>query len=588
MKKYFTAMMVSFFVFFTGYFLFATMPCQAATYYIDYVSGSDTNSGLSKSIPWKRCPGMKGFAGRYAHQAGDVFIFKGGVTWDYRALPLTIANSGAAGSADQYTVDKTWYVGSAWSYPVFDGGAQLQMSGFTSSNKSNLVINGFKIYNTGYPADGSGYGITTIGGSNVEISNCWFETYAVNAWGYVSGTATTERKIYFHDNHLRRNGRVHVLISSGKTVDDMQLYNNAFEGPTGYDPHAYHCDGFMIGGYGPGNSVTNLKIYGNLFFGDWSKGATAQVYLNGYVNGAQIYNNIFAFENKNAGTSLSPAFLFIYGYNKNIGIYNNTFSNDASPGVAYGTQTCISMARMNDRINIRNNIFSKTRNGVIYSDTTNVTMDYNLHNEYSGGRLIWNSTGAWACQTIAACRSRGFEVHSPSPGPAQFAALPSGGVTGTGDWHLLAVSPAINTGADLSGIFNTDKDGNARPQSLVWDIGAYEYNGSTAGTGTSAPPPSASLSAPAAPSSMTATAGSKSLIALAWKDNSANEDGFKVERCTNALCSTATLIAVVPTNTTVYNDSGLATGKYYYYRVRAYNAAGNSGYSNLSYAKTLK
>ena len=35
----------------------------AATYYIDYASGNDSNNGLSIASPWKRCPGMTNFAG---------------------------------------------------------------------------------------------------------------------------------------------------------------------------------------------------------------------------------------------------------------------------------------------------------------------------------------------------------------------------------------------------------------------------------------------------------------------------------------------------------------------------------------------
>jgi hypothetical protein len=52
---------------------------SAATYYIDYSAGSDVNNGTSKTTPWQHAPGMTGFSGRYTHQAGDHFIFKGGV-----------------------------------------------------------------------------------------------------------------------------------------------------------------------------------------------------------------------------------------------------------------------------------------------------------------------------------------------------------------------------------------------------------------------------------------------------------------------------------------------------------------------------
>jgi len=46
------------------------------------------------------------------------------------------------------------------------------------------------------------------------------------------------------------------------------------------------------------------------------------------------------------------------------------------------------------------------------------------------------------------------------------------------DFHLTSASPAINQGADLSGTFTTDLEGNHRPVGPAWDIGAYEFGGS--------------------------------------------------------------------------------------------------------------
>src|SRR5437870_340435 len=62
---------------------------SAATYYVDFVNGADSNTGTAKAAAWKLAPGMNGFAGTYAHSPGDVFIFKGGVTWPAAVLPLT-------------------------------------------------------------------------------------------------------------------------------------------------------------------------------------------------------------------------------------------------------------------------------------------------------------------------------------------------------------------------------------------------------------------------------------------------------------------------------------------------------------------
>ncbi|MFC1752220.1 fibronectin type III domain-containing protein [Thermoproteota archaeon] len=83
---------------------------------------------------------------------------------------------------------------------------------------------------------------------------------------------------------------------------------------------------------------------------------------------------------------------------------------------------------------------------------------------------------------------------------------------------------------------------------------------------------------PLAPSNLDATAVSASRIDLDWQDNSNNEDGFKIERKT--LSGSYVEIATVGANTTVFSDNGLNPDTTYFYRVRAYNGIGDSGYSN--------
>jgi hypothetical protein len=93
---------------------------------------------------------------------------------------------------------------------------------------------------------------------------------------------------------------------------------------------------------------------------------------------------------------------------------------------------------------------------------------------------------------------------------------------------------------------------------------------------------------PNAPTNLTATAVSKSQINLSWTDNATNEDGFKIERCKGSTCTNYTQIATVGANVTSYSNTGLARRTTYCYRVRAYNASGNSGYSNVASATTLR
>jgi hypothetical protein len=86
---------------------------------------------------------------------------------------------------------------------------------------------------------------------------------------------------------------------------------------------------------------------------------------------------------------------------------------------------------------------------------------------------------------------------------------------------------------------------------------------------------------PVGPTELTVTAASSSQIDLAWMDNSDNEDGFRIERCTGAGCTSFTQIATVGPNVTAYLNT-VALNTSYSYRVRAYNVTGTSAYSNVA------
>jgi subtilisin len=92
------------------------------------------------------------------------------------------------------------------------------------------------------------------------------------------------------------------------------------------------------------------------------------------------------------------------------------------------------------------------------------------------------------------------------------------------------------------------------------------------------------LLAPDAPTNLGAfPAASTTAINLSWEHNRTNVSGFKIERWNGGGYSE---IATVGANTTAYTDSPLAQETTYTYRVRAYNSAGNSAYSNDSSATT--
>jgi endonuclease/exonuclease/phosphatase family metal-dependent hydrolase len=119
---------------------------------------------------------------------------------------------------------------------------------------------------------------------------------------------------------------------------------------------------------------------------------------------------------------------------------------------------------------------------------------------------------------------------------------------------------------------------------------------------------------PLAPSQLTAQAFSATEVDLAWMDNADNEDGFHLNRArdcsachSNSHCTGCHMgvnpglptapnhtfgghehswakVATIAPNVQTLRDSGLASGGKYSYRIRAYNAKGNSAYSNTATA----
>jgi hypothetical protein len=456
----------------------------SATYYIDYNAADDSANGTYKSTPWKRCPGMYGFGGSYSHSPGDIFIFKGGVTWPsiygggiWNNI-LTIQNSGGGvGTEDQYTVDKTWHTGGAWDYPVFDGAGHVgTISGIESSNKSNLIIEYLKFTNLGYlPDKGRGFGIFIGGGSNVHVRYNYISPNSVDALDY----AGSGSNVHFHDNIVRQAGRSQIGVGSG-SLDHLYIYNNVWEGAWDYDacgtpqctPYpacCYHGDGFMIQGENTSDyAIKYLYVYNNKFWGDWSRGATAMIFLvGGWANDASptlkysvqhayIYNNLLTISN--TGDMSGGALMGIaseVGLSDDINIFNNTIDFRTASGPP---NHCIFYGE------------GSRRRGVTYSGISNVTVKNNilLGCRYSVSPDQVNGYNVIDHNLIRA--SKGLFVSNPvvaNGGSVNY------GVS-NGNWHVQGRSSAVGYGVNLSSYFTTDLDGNPRPSSGAWTIGAYE------------------------------------------------------------------------------------------------------------------
>jgi hypothetical protein len=83
--------------------------------------------------------------------------------------------------------------------------------------------------------------------------------------------------------------------------------------------------------------------------------------------------------------------------------------------------------------------------------------------------------------------------------------------------------------------------------------------------------------APADPTNLAATVPTALQIQLNWTDNANNEQWYKIERSIDGV--NFTQIDVASANATSYVDTTAVPGTAYWYRVRAANTAGDSGYS---------
>jgi len=170
----------------------------------------------------------------------------------------------------------------------------------------------------------------------------------------------------------------------------------------------------------------------------------------------------------------------------------------------------------------------------------------------------------------------------PSSGPAPhegavYAVAGSSGQTGGGSLNHPAMFISLNS----LGSMVLDVDGN-RLDAKFLDSAGVAADHFTIIKG------STPLTLPAPPIDLTAVAVSRGQINLTWSDNSNNEEGFKIERCQGANCTDFEEIGQDRQNAAAFSNTGLSRKTKYRYRVRSFNAAGSSTYSNIAVARTLK
>jgi hypothetical protein len=141
-------------------------PVQAASYYVDSVSGNDANNGTSTSTPWKTLTKVN--ATTFA--AGDYLLFKAGGSWTGQLNP-----KGSGASGNPIIIDL--YDDPNAGKPIIDGNGVIGNGAVYLYNQKYWEINNLEVINNAN-SDGDRRGIY-LGASNagtiehLYVRNCY-------------------------------------------------------------------------------------------------------------------------------------------------------------------------------------------------------------------------------------------------------------------------------------------------------------------------------------------------------------------------------------------------------------------------------
>ena len=399
--------------------------CLGTIYYIDYKNGSDSNSGTSSDLPWKRCPGMPGFVGSPSSLSpGDLVYFKKGVTWPAIALPLYINFEGTV--TDPITFTSTDSFGSG-DKPIFDAGSTedycIDINDEYTKNKGRyIVVDGLDLRN---PDSSQTYvSAISIKGSHNIVRNCKIYTGGI----YVNSNNST-----IENNEINSNDEVfgvRVYYSSNVTVKE----NNIF--------------GFTQEGIRTAGGSQSITIEKNYIHSPGTPGVLQMGICYRSTNNSIYRYNIIDLHGSSSDYGMhswteGP----YYGNNK---IYNNVvIMNGTDVGISSGTDdnvftnNIIYNAGIGCRMQGDNNSIDYT---CVYSSST-------LY-DFRGSGNVWSSNNY---------------TFDPKFADTSF--------DDVDDFKMRSDSPCRDKGIDFDGYYGTDYWGTVvpQPEGSNLDIGAFEY-----------------------------------------------------------------------------------------------------------------
>ena len=410
-------------------FIFSIKPALSQHIYYVSKNGKDSNNGLSINNAFSTLQKAANIV-----SAGDsVIVLEGNYTG------FDIRTSGTENSPIVFNAVNQSVTIDQPNYKTSDG--------INIENANWIVIDGFKVINQ--PRAGIRAAVSDF---IVIKNNCCTQN---NYWGIFTGFTND---IIIENNICSYSVQQHGIYVSNSgdrpIVRDNECYGNKGCGIQLNADVSQGGDGI----------ISNAIINGNILHDNGTGGGSA-INLDGVQNSV-IYNNLI-YNNHATGIAL----FMIDGAegSKNNKVYNNTIINPAD------SRWTMLINSGSTEDTLYNNIFINHHNfrgsiSVDASSITNFFSDYNIIVD----RL--SSDDGESNMSIADWQKLGYDLHSRLAAPEDQLFVNSG----SGDFHLITGSQAINTGTPLvSYLVSDDITGIHRPQGDGFEIGAYEYSPAT-------------------------------------------------------------------------------------------------------------
>jgi hypothetical protein len=487
---------------------------NAATYYVDFGVGNDSNPGTVAS-PWKRCPGMVGWAGAAKLQPGDTVYFDRADTWDIPAIAYGPGLEVGGG---------VHYIGNQWN-PQGVGTSQAILRATGTHESGNVrfwadhatiptVIEGFEIDGNGYRANGidvnHAHWTTGLTHAVKRVTNCVVHGQTGNGsqGDYKYGVIVSDHSpdasgwvanVEILDTLVYNVPRVGITIYPSDTgmlsnivVRGCEIYN------TSADPSYSACHGIGYKGDIRNSVVENCYVHDIAASAMFISGPEATG--NGAPTGLKVRYNIFQ------STAVDGGIRFYKGGNKSVDVYGNiVLQNHTGGGLSFGGNTGTLVAKIYNNtfydtfvdigspastgtIEFKNNIVYYT-SGIPLTDSRAQITSHANNVFYGIGTLVASGGKNYTASNLKS----GYESSASSSNPLFKNAgdLPTG-FTGTygvdlkpnyDGLSLQQNSCGVSNGIVLVNPYNGSINSITRPSGSGWDVGAYQSGAQTNAAG---------------------------------------------------------------------------------------------------------